>query len=1076
MSVPVARVRSWRRGLTAGVSGLALAALTACGGGADGDGGTGIPVPATVALSAPSATLATIGSTSSVTATVRDASGAVLSAQAVTWSVDAPAVASVAGTGSTATITAVGRGVAVVTARTGALSSGITVFVRSAFAVSVSPNVAALRVGDSTTLQAVVSADEGAATAVTWLSSDAAIASVSAQGVVSALAPGTAVITARSLSDPRVQGSASITIAPPRSLVVAPSAMDLGRGESRPLAAQLVLEPGLSTSVSWRTNRPLIATVTAQGMVTGVSEGNATITAVSMADTTLRATALVRVVPVVRSIVVSPSTATLNPGQSRTFSAAVVVDQGASGAIAWSSSNPAVASVNAEGVATAVGVGTTAIRARAVADTTREGVATLVVESRPVTLALDVRTLGLVLGASATVSATVSADPGVSTAVQWTSRNSAVASVNAQGAITATGPGTTRLIAEAVADRNARDSVTVTVAPRLATAWSSDRLGGPLIEDIVSIWAPTASLAYAVNSLGDLFRWDGTTWSSVARGAEFGTSFTAVHGVTATQVTAVGTNGVIVQFDGTTWSAVPSGTTAALDDVWMHAADTGWIVGADGTVLRRSGAAWAASDAGTNTRLRGVWGTGSVAYAVGDGGMIRRFQGGVWTPLTSGTTEVLRDVWAPPTAGELAYVAGDAGTLLRWNGSSFTAEASGTTNGLFALSGGLNGQVMAVGEGVVLSRTGGNWVDLSPPFRTRFSAAAVEGTGALWVGGQRGLVMRRAPGGNWTTLSLTPDLLDVWSSSASHAIAVGELGFVFAFDGTAWTRQVAPSLERLNTVWAASASLAYAGGDNGVLLRWNGTAWVQQPSPTTAHIYAMWGAGPSDVWAVTEGGEVLHTEGDGWSVVHQQSPPLYAVYGTSRSDVHALGLDGTVLHWDGTAWRTRATGTDHVLVGLWAGNAQDLMAVGARDFTSGVAMRYDGSWSELPAGTTRILSAVWGAVGFDLYAVGELGTIVRFDGSSWSPMASSTTEFLWAITGAPDATGGGFAVGLNGTVQRAHGATATAAARSSVRSGRVSLAPARWVRPARAGVLRSGEERKRVSRRGSSGSEGGEQE
>ena len=1051
----------WCRTLARGAWVLALMLATACGGGGgDGSGGTGVPVPASLALSAPSATLVTIGGTSTVTATVRDAGGVVLTGQPITWSSDGPGVASVTGSGATATITAVGRGVAVITARAGAFSSSITVFVRSAFAVAVTPSTTALRVGNTTTLQATVSVDDGVTTAVTWSSADPQIASVSAQGVVTGIAPGTAVITARSTSDTRVQASASVIVSPPRGVVISPSTVSIGRAESRTLSAQVFVDPGTTTAVRWRTNRPLIATVTQEGVVTGVSDGDATITAIALADTMLRTTALVRVVPVVRSIVVSPASAVLNIGQTRTFSAAIVVDQGASGTIAWSSSNPAVASVSAQGVATAVGIGTTLIRARSVADSTRETAATLVVEARPITLTLGVRTLSITVGRTTTVSATVSADPGVSTAVQWTSRNAAVATVNAQGLITAAGVGTTRLVASAVAADTVRDSITVTVAPRLATAWAAERLGGPLIEDIVSIWAPNRTLAYAVNSLGDVYRWNGTTWANVARGAQFNTVFRAVHGVSATAVTAVGTNGVIVQFDGTTWNAMTSGTTVALDDVWMHSVDTAYAVGASGTVVRRTGATWSAGNAGTSARLRGVWGTGSDAYAVGDGGTVRRLQANAWTPLTSGSTEVLHDVWAPSAPGSPAYVVGDFGTLLRVNGAQIVAEVSNTTASLLAITGGFNGGVLASGDGVVLSRANGTWSDLTPPFRTRFGAASLDSTGSLWVGGQRGLVMRAAPNGAWSTLSLTPDLLDVWSSSTTHAIAVGELGFIFAFDGAEWVRQVAPTLERLNTVWAASPTRAYVGGDNGVLLRWNGTAWTEQQSPTSEHIYAMWGAGPDSVWAVTEGGEILQLTGDAWSVVHRQSQPLYGVYGTSATDVHAVGLDGTSLHWNGTTWSARSTGTSHVLVGIWAEDANRAMAVGARDFTSGVALRYTGSWSEIPAATNRILSAVWGAVGFDLYAVGDLGTIIRFDGTGWTSMVSGTTEFLWAVTGAPDGTGAGFAVGLNGTVLRAQGSGGIAASRVGGRRPAGSIAPARGAKPARAATLRGGRARK----------------
>ena len=48
---------------------------------------------------------------------------------------------------------------------------------------------------------------------------------------------------------------------------------------------------------------------------------------------------------------------------------------------------------------------------------------------------------------------------------------------------------------------------------------------------------------------------------------------------------------------------------------------------------------------------------------------------------------------------------------------------------------------------------------------------------------------------------------------------------------------------------------------------------------------------------------------------------------------------------------------------------------------------------------------MWGAVGFDLYAVGDEGTLIRYNGTSWTAMASGTSDFLWAITGAPDASG-----------------------------------------------------------------------
>ena len=1037
-----------RRRTTLGATALA-ALLSACGGGGtDAGAGTGVPMPVSISFSAPSLTITGIASSATTTATVRDANGAALSGASVAWSADNAAVASIAGAGNTATLTARERGVTVVTARAGNLSASITVFVRAAISMAVAPIESTIRVGNTTPLQAAVTADEGAATTVTWSSGAPTIASVSSQGVVTGVTPGTAVITARSVSDPRLSATATITVAPPRGVIVAPSEMNIGRAEARALSAQVFVDAGTSTAVIWRTNRPLIATVNQQGVATGVSDGDATITAIAVADTTLRASALVRVVPVVRSIVLAPLTTTLNVSQTQPFTATVVADQGVSAAVQWSSSNTAVASVNAQGLATAIGVGTTTIRVRAVSDSTRVATATVIVNERPVALTLGTRTLGLTIGRTSTVSAVVTGDPGIPTTVQWTSRNAAVASVNAIGQVTGLARGVTYLVAQADADATKRDSVRVTVVSQLATAWSTTRLGGPLIEDIVSLWVPSSTLAYAVNSLGDVYRWDGSIWTNSARGSQFGTVFTAVHGVSSGSILAVGTNGVIVRFNGSSWSPMISGTSAVLQDVWMYDSDGAWAVGAGGTVLRLVGGVWNAMNSGTTTRLRGVWGSSAVAYAVGDGGELRRFQTGNWQPVVSGTSEVLHDVWASADGALSVFAVGEFGTVLRWNGSAFEKETSGTQATLLRVAGSTNGAVLATGDGVALQRVQGAWVDQSPPYLTRFSAAAIDPSGGIWVGGQRGLVMRASSSGAWATISLTPDLLDVWSSSATHAIAVGELGFIFRYDGTSWTRQAAPTLERLNTVWAASANSAFVGGDNGVLLHWGGNSWTAQTSPTRDHIYAMWGASSNSVWAVTDAGEVLFWNGTRWTIVHTQAQPLYGVFGTESDDVHAVGLSGTSLHWNGTTWSSRSTNSSHVLVGLWASASTQAFSVGARDFSSGVAMRYNGAWSEVTPGTNNILSAIWGAVEFDLYAVGDVGTIVRYNGTGWVPMVSGTTEFLWAVSGAPDATGAGFAVGLNGVVMQGQASTGAASAMRTTMGGHAAsphgnLAPMR---------------------------------
>ncbi|MFQ5826374.1 MAG: PKD domain-containing protein, partial [Dehalococcoidia bacterium] len=64
--------------------------------------------------------------------------------------------------------------------------------------------------------------------------------------------------------------------------------------------------------------------------------------------------------------------------------------------------------------------------------------------------------------------------------------------------------------------------------------------------------------------------------------------------------------------------------------------------------------------------------------------------------------------------------------------------------------------------------------------------------------------------------------------------------------------------------------------------------------------------------------------------------------------------------------------------------------------------------------TTNPLYGVWGSSATDVFAVGIGGTIVHYNGTSWSAMSSGTTDLLWGVWGssATDV----FAVGIGGII------------------------------------------------------------
>jgi hypothetical protein len=108
----------------------------------------------------------------------------------------------------------------------------------------------------------------------------------------------------------------------------------------------------------------------------------------------------------------------------------------------------------------------------------------------------------------------------------------------------------------------------------------------------------------------------------------------------------------------------------------------------------------------------------------------------------------------------------------------------------------------------------------------------------------------------------------------------------------------------------------------------------------------------------------------------------------------ALPAEQGVLHWN--VERGRAF-TSNSVRDVWGASASDLFLV------DGGGAIWRGSTSGWTLADTHSdgtpLNALWGTSATNVFAVGDLGTIRHFDGASWTPMSSGTTQSLKAIWG-----------------------------------------------------------------------------
>jgi hypothetical protein len=107
-----------------------------------------------------------------------------------------------------------------------------------------------------------------------------------------------------------------------------------------------------------------------------------------------------------------------------------------------------------------------------------------------------------------------------------------------------------------------------------------------------------------------------------------------------------------------------------------------------------------------------------------------------------------------------------------------------------------------------------------------------------------------------------------------------------------------------------------------------------------------------------------------------------------------------------------------ILTDVWGSSGTDVFAVGS----SGTILHYDGnSWSEMESTVTNNLWGVWGSSGSNVFAVGEGGIIIHYDGSNWSEIESGTSKWLNGIWGSSGINV--FAVGYSGTILHYDGST-----------------------------------------------------
>ena len=335
--------------------------------------------------------------------------------------------------------------------------------------ISIPPSLSLL-LGDVYSFSPIIY-ETGASTTLTWYSSNASVATIDGNGLLTTKGVGKTTITCTATNG--VSASCTVTVNPivATSVSLGKTALSLNIGGSETLKATVKPSNVTNSKVKWTTSNSSVATVDQNGLVTAMSLGTATIKATTTDGTNLSASCNVTVNPIMASSIRLTQTEwETKVGKSFTLKATVSPSNVTNGKVKWSTSNTLVATVDQDGVVTGIAVGNATISA-----TTTDGTnltASCSVTVSPV-LATSIRLTQTEwetrVGKSFTLKATVGPSNVTNGSVKWNSSDTNVATVDQAGLVTGIKSGAATITATTLDGTNLSASCAVKVIGDEAT-------------------------------------------------------------------------------------------------------------------------------------------------------------------------------------------------------------------------------------------------------------------------------------------------------------------------------------------------------------------------------------------------------------------------------------------------------------------------------------------------------------------------------------------------------------------------------------------------------------------------------
>jgi len=230
-----------------------------------------------------------------------------------------------------------------------------------------------------------------------------------------------------------------MTAIPDEGITLDKNSVTLSAKETTVLNATFTPSIASDKTITWTSGNTAVATVNSAGLVTGVGAGTTKITGTSVSGNTAECTITVTPEIMASNISLDISSKTLQRNETVRLNAALSPDDVSDRTITWTSDNTGVATVSNNGTVRAVAYGNATITATSSNGLTATCAISVINPATGITL--DKTTAAIYKGQTISLNAEVVPDTTTDT-ITWSSNNTNVATVSANGVVTGKSSGT----------------------------------------------------------------------------------------------------------------------------------------------------------------------------------------------------------------------------------------------------------------------------------------------------------------------------------------------------------------------------------------------------------------------------------------------------------------------------------------------------------------------------------------------------------------------------------------------------------------------------------------------------------